>query len=403
MTEQINGEYYGHSVFLGGDMRTSHRALFVSLVFLALPFTSHALSWPDNYGWRVAAMGGAALGIEDETTEINLFNLQNPAGLVLLGGGSRIDLALGAKEDNSGRPGQGTPVLDGNGEHVGLLIRIGERFAFDLPLLRMSVKLPLDMVFGVTTLVPHSRGIYLGLGRLGLGWSLPGFTGKNSHLILGFKVGGPDPWTYRNSEETFGIQAVYSAGKWTRYGLFGNYRYGYTDLNACWQTAIELSAGTQLTMGASYQFSYFGPDAEFQLSEGGASYWHPYLPYPAVAPSWSKTQEIGLGIGAHFFGGRVRPAVQVQAARNDQLAPVPFGLRFGLEWVLIPQLALRGGYAADIEGQTEERARTLTLGLGWEVTPGFELDLLVSGRREMPPSGIVWEEKKAQLGTTILF
>lgn len=383
-------------------MRASYRALFVSLVFLSLPCTSHAFSWPDNYGWRVAAMGGAALGIEDETTEINLFNLQNPAGLVLLDGGSRIDLALRAKEDSE-RPGHGTPVLDGNGEHVGLLIRIGERFAFDLPLLRMSVKLPLDMAFGVTTLVPHSRGIYLGLGRLGLGWSLPGFTGENSHLILGFKVGGPDPWTYRNYEETFGIQAVYSEGTWTRYGLFGNYRYGYSDLNACWQTAIEMGVGTQLTMGASYQFSYFGPDAEFQLSEGGASYWHPYLPYPAEAPSGSNTQELGLGIGAQFFHGQVRPAVQVQAARNDQLASTTVGLRFGLECLLISQLALRGGYAVDVEDQTEERARTTTLGLGWDVTPGFELDLLVSDRREMPPSGIAWEERNAQLGTTIKF
>lgn len=53
-----------------------------------------ALRWSTNAGIRVQSMGNATLGIEDETTDLTIFNHQNAAGRVLNEKKDRLDYAL---------------------------------------------------------------------------------------------------------------------------------------------------------------------------------------------------------------------------------------------------------------------------------------------------------------------
>lgn len=51
-----------------------------------------SMPWISTMSNRVEAMGGAALGIDDESTELNLLNAGNPAGLVMKAKQNRFDL-----------------------------------------------------------------------------------------------------------------------------------------------------------------------------------------------------------------------------------------------------------------------------------------------------------------------
>lgn len=73
------------------------KLLLLSLVCCltaALASPAAALRWPDNQSYRVNTMGGATLGIEDETTAITSFNHQNIAGVSLNKKENRSDLGL---------------------------------------------------------------------------------------------------------------------------------------------------------------------------------------------------------------------------------------------------------------------------------------------------------------------
>ncbi|MCK5242383.1 hypothetical protein KAR34_08015 [bacterium] len=46
-----------------------------------VPTPGLAREWPNNYNLRVMTLGGAFLALEDQTTDLSLFNMENPAGL----------------------------------------------------------------------------------------------------------------------------------------------------------------------------------------------------------------------------------------------------------------------------------------------------------------------------------
>ncbi|MCK5217986.1 hypothetical protein KAR10_00590 [bacterium] len=71
--------------------------LIGSAAALAIPV--HAVDWPTNLGWRVESMGGTGLCIQDETTDLTLFNFENIAGLALNKKMDRLDLAAGYSVD----------------------------------------------------------------------------------------------------------------------------------------------------------------------------------------------------------------------------------------------------------------------------------------------------------------
>lgn len=56
--------------------------------------SASATKWLTDASYRVQAMGGATLGIEDETTALTVFNHENLAGLVLNAKQNRLDLGL---------------------------------------------------------------------------------------------------------------------------------------------------------------------------------------------------------------------------------------------------------------------------------------------------------------------
>ncbi len=74
-------------------MKTFLGFLF-SIVILFTSGSALAITWPDNIGWRIATMGGAALAFEDETTALTLFNHENPAGIVFEKNLNRTDGGL---------------------------------------------------------------------------------------------------------------------------------------------------------------------------------------------------------------------------------------------------------------------------------------------------------------------
>jgi hypothetical protein len=74
------------------------KLLLLSLVCCltaALASPAAALRWPDNMSYRVDTMGGATLGIEDETTAVTVFNHENVAGVVLNKKENRFDIGAG--------------------------------------------------------------------------------------------------------------------------------------------------------------------------------------------------------------------------------------------------------------------------------------------------------------------
>lgn len=74
--------------------------MLLAIFSLVLFSSSQALRWPNNASYRVSTMGGATLAIEDETTALNLFNHQNPAGLAMLEKENRIDFGIGYQTDS---------------------------------------------------------------------------------------------------------------------------------------------------------------------------------------------------------------------------------------------------------------------------------------------------------------
>ncbi|MCD4814618.1 OprO/OprP family phosphate-selective porin [bacterium] len=67
---------------------------------IALASSALALRWPDNASYRVSTMGNAALGIEDETTALTIFNHQNIAGVAFNKKENRSDFGLGYASTN---------------------------------------------------------------------------------------------------------------------------------------------------------------------------------------------------------------------------------------------------------------------------------------------------------------
>ncbi len=86
-------------------------AAAVALSFV-IAFSSSALAirWPDNMSYRVETMGGATLGIEDETTAINPFNHENVAGVALLSKMNRADIGLFYDMDSTKTEGTGYTI-----------------------------------------------------------------------------------------------------------------------------------------------------------------------------------------------------------------------------------------------------------------------------------------------------
>jgi hypothetical protein len=82
-------------VFLGVLMATTAGAEF-------------SMPWINSVSNRVEAMGGAGAAIEDESTELNLLNFGNPAGLVLGLKVNRLDLNGGYFVDNETSHGRET-------------------------------------------------------------------------------------------------------------------------------------------------------------------------------------------------------------------------------------------------------------------------------------------------------
>jgi len=76
-------------------------AWLVLIGLLVIAQTASALRWPENMSYRVETMGGATLGIEDESTELNLFNHQNAAGMAFLPKLNRMDAGLNYDTDST--------------------------------------------------------------------------------------------------------------------------------------------------------------------------------------------------------------------------------------------------------------------------------------------------------------
>jgi hypothetical protein len=70
------------------------KGIMLGIWGLGLTTGVNALNWPDNIEWRILAMGGIKMAVEDETTQLTLFNFGNPAGLAFLPRNNRIDVGF---------------------------------------------------------------------------------------------------------------------------------------------------------------------------------------------------------------------------------------------------------------------------------------------------------------------
>lgn len=82
-------------------MRKVIKGLMMASFAVSFAMPALAVQWVTDLGYRVDTMGGATLGIEDETTALNLFNHENLSGLAFLKKMNRIDLGVFYTSDNN--------------------------------------------------------------------------------------------------------------------------------------------------------------------------------------------------------------------------------------------------------------------------------------------------------------
>lgn len=358
---------------------------------------ARASFWPGNYGWRVESMGGAYLAIEDETTEINLLNLKNPAGLAFLEYANRLDFLVGAEQqsDLDGTTQNKKIFLDGNGEYSALILWFNEKSVLQLWPLRAAYRLLPELA--VSTLVGGSVSTS---GRASLsidlsaGWKKPDLLFEGSTTTLGLNGGrtGDDPLlnyvtaggVNNEGPATFvSIQAVNNHPNWT-YGLLADYRHvesspaggdkitrdllGFAPLV---RGRVALAPDADLLLGLNY--STLGSGQESRTFAGGNS----------PAANGILRQEVAFGAGFQLFQQRLQLALQggYSSEHHDRdLAVTGLKMNGGLEFRPGEAWALRGGAAfvrnvyASASDNTDEY--TATLGLGCRPTWELSLDLM---------------------------
>ena len=204
---------------------------------------ARAAFWPDNYGWRVDALGGAYLAVEDETTDLNLLNLENSSGLAFLEHVHRLDFLYGCLEkgSRSAWPDSHSFFLESNGEYASFILWPDEYSVIQLSPFRGAYRLNSNLALSASVFF-SSGGEGAVSGNAGLGWIIPELLAKDAVTTLGLNAGyrneypdlllqtlyDQDDDYYEGSTIFASLQALNRRGDWT-YGLLADYRRVETD------------------------------------------------------------------------------------------------------------------------------------------------------------------------------
>lgn len=372
---------------------------------------TRAADWPNNYGWRVATLGGTYLAVPDETTNLNLFNLENPAGLAFLPPMNRFDLSAGLEFPTVGGHRDYEYLFEENGPYAGFTFWFDKTemsTAMQIVPVTLATK-PLENVAIALRLLSLNTNQFRGL--VGLGWQEGDPLQPGSGWTLGIYAGAKNPVSYFMEDRistgigyhdlfTVNAQALYCDDQWQIGFLLGYEQY----------TTI-ITYFSNVSEPYSYEKNIdFTPIVRkrIALSED-ADLWLG-LRYSTDGSGWISTpwgygrlllrQEVGLGVGLEALDGAL--STTLQAGFLDLREIDIFQFRYdrrqlggGLEIRFSDSWAFRAGYQAVLTQPQDTVEQTTSVGVGWQVQEGFAIDLI--GRHNMQGNYfqdqlVCWEE-----------
>jgi hypothetical protein len=389
--------------------------LFVwALVGLA-PFSEAFTPEPSSYSLRVQAMGNADLAIEDETTDINLFNYGNPAGLPYLPHQDRLDLNFGMAFRTEPYTDYDYLLAIPMGNYHGATLWLGENVVSRWNLLRGEVGWQFlqdwTAAAAVGTTAIYRMAAYTQIGTeisLGLSRRFLDVFAPDQPLVVGLQGGvtdygsvseiksdynlGVQVYVPMTSSLQMGINAQFQSRQ--EEGSYVSYHGDFSGSKSFWnispvlRLSLPLGEDSRFQAGARYRLERYSQVQTLDIVEdvGG-------LPVvrEGLVTLTNLSHLLALGLGFQAWGESLQGGLQIDYATQTQrnsyfagsyTAPRRTNVHFGLEFLPLLNIAIRAGIIWQASESTLLLEPVYSAGIGITMVETVVVDITGFSQRQ---------------------